>query len=190
MYEMNKAIRWLTLLALSGIAGCATPRMPEMKSAIGVPDGQINYPPVSTRGMALLMPGKTTFTAGEKTAVTLSVANNGQKAVTIAEWYSNESDNLIIMVQPWLTGMKEPDPDNWIELSFDLKKPVMHYPMTLLPGNRAMVSKELPFIEKLQVSPGMARRFFIKAKTNLKSLPLESEVISIQVVSKKPKKER
>ena len=171
-------------MAVAGVAGCSTSRMPEMKTAIGVPDGKVAYKPVPTRGLSLRMPGKTTVYAGEKTALTFAIANNGSKAVTIAEWYSCEPDNLIIMVQPWLTGMKEPDPDNWIELSFDLKKPVMHYPMTLLPGNQAMVAKELPFVEKLQVSPGMARRFFVKAKTNLKSLPLESEVITLQVVHK------
>ena len=87
-------------------------------------------------------------------------------------------------IQPWLTGMKEPDPDGWIELSNELKKPVLHYPLTLMPGNKALVSKKLDFIENIKVSPGKFRRYFVKAKMNLKSVELQSKVYTLQVFSK------
>lgn len=169
--------------------GCSStpPEMPKMKMTMGIPDGTVEYKPLSpaeSSDLSFQMISKPTVCAGEKTALIFALSNDGNRSISIPEWYTWEQDNVVLFVQPWLTGMTEPHPESWIELSFDMKQPVMHYPVTLLPGNKVIVTKELPFIEKLQVSPGKARRYFVKAKLNLKSLPIESEVITLQVLSK------
>lgn len=181
-----KHFSWLVmLLVLFAAAGCVTEEGPKMKLAMGVPAGTIDYKPVSPQNLSLKMISQPTVYAGEKTSVIFAVSNDGFREVSIPEWYSCEQDNVIVMVQPWLTGMTEPHPDEWIELSFDMRKPVMHYPLKLYPGNKVMINKELEFIEMLQVSPGKMRRYFVKAKLNLKSLPLESDVVKLQVLPKK-----
>lgn len=177
------------LAVLLIICGCtSTPKeMPKYKVAMGIPDGSVKYKPIPADGFNLRLISKGDVFAGTKTELVFALANNGSKEVTIEEWYSHEPDNMVIKVQPWLTGMKKPDPEAWIELSFELKKPVLHYPLTLLPGNQALISKNLAFIEKLQVSPGKMRRYFVQGVLNLKSLDLKSDVYVIQVFPKKIK---
>lgn len=169
---------------LAGCAGKAPP--PQMKMAFGVPDGTVKYKPVAGKNLSLKLVSKPVVHAGETAVLTFALCNNGNRSIEIPEWYSNESDNIVIFAQPWLTGMKAPDPQNWIELSFNLKQPVFHHPLILMPGNQVMVAQELPFIEKIRnISPGMERRYFIKAQTNLKSLKLESEIIVLKVLPRK-----
>ena len=177
----------LSLLAipLLILAGCSsTPEVPKMKMAMGVPDGTVEYKAVPTANLHLDLLSSPDLYAGEKTELVFALSNNGRKTISIPEWYSNETDNVTVSIQPWLTGMKEPDPDGWIELSNELKKPVLHYPLTLMPGNKALVSKKLDFIENIKVSPGKFRRYFVKAKMNLKSVELQSKVYTLQVFSK------
>ena len=84
--------------------------------------------------------------------------------------------------------MTGPDDSGWIELSFDPKRPPIRYPLELMPGNRVFVTKELPFISKLAVSPGAERRFFIRARLNLTSVDVATETTSIIVRNPPPKK--
>ncbi len=183
---MKKSNQLLALLLLAGVAGCSTPPpMPETRVGMGILDGTVTYEPVPADGLSLKMISSNTVYAGEKTSVCFALSNDGHRQVSIPEWYSFEPDNVIVYVQPWLTGMTEPDPDSWIELSFDLKTPVLHYPITLMPGNKVLVSKKLPFVQMLQVSEGKMRRFFIKASLNLKSLQLNTEVSALQVLPKR-----
>ncbi|MBO7328271.1 MAG: hypothetical protein J6W00_05805 [Lentisphaeria bacterium] len=176
----------LMVIPILIFAGCVSqPEMPKMKMAMGVPDGTVEYKKISSRNLSLKLLSKKDVFAGEKAELVFALSNNGQKTLSIEEWYSYEPDNIKLSVQPWLTGMKEPNADGWIDLSQELKKPVLHYPMTLMPGNKALVSKTLDFVEKLQVSPGKLRRYFIKAEMNLKSVTLQSEVYVLQVFSKR-----
>ncbi len=188
---MKKYRHLLACFILAGIAGCSTPPpMPEFKMSMGIPDGKVEYEPVSPQGLSLKMISKPTVYAGEKTALSFAVSNDSHVTVSIPEWYTHEPDNVIIYVQPWLTGMTAPAEDAWIELSFDLKKPVLHYPLTLMPGNQVLVTKELPFIQMLQVSEGKMRRYFVKATLNLKSLKLDTGVFHLQVLPKQKSGEK
>ena len=171
-------------------SGCVTEEGPKMKLAMGVPDGTLEYQTVSPRNLSLKMISKPTVYAGEKTNLIFSLSNDGFREVSIPEWYSHEQDNVIVYAQPWTTEMTQPHPDGWIELSFDLRKPVMHYPLKLLPGNKVLIAKELPFVEQLQVSPGKKRRYFIKSKLNLKSLKLGSDTVVLEVLPRKKSGEK
>ena len=107
--------------------------------------------------------------------------NRDLESLKVIEWYSNEPDNLVLYCQPWTTGMEGPDEAAWTELSFDVKMPPIRYPLELMPGNQVLVTKELPFVDKLAISPGAERRFFVRAKLNLKSVSAESPVSVIVV---------
>lgn len=173
--------------ALIGISGCSSipENTPKMKMALGVPDGMVKYDPISANGLVLRWVGKKEAYAGTKTSLIFTLTNNSGKQVSIPEWYSCETDNVVIYIQPWLNGMKEPVRDGWIKLSFDLRQPILHYPLQLMPGNQVMVEKKLDFVEKLHVSPGKERRYFVKASLNLKSLKLNSEVSVLRILPKK-----
>ena len=101
----------------------------------------------------------------------------------IPEWYSNESDNIGLFIQPVASQLDEPKENKWVRLTFDFKKPILHYPITLMPGNQALVSKELDIVEKMMIPPGEERLFLVKAELTLDSLKLSSRVILIRVTS-------
>ena len=185
---MKKLRTIFALLAIAGtIAGCSStpPREPSIRLGLGVLDGTVEYEEIQATGLSLKMISQATVYAGEETSLIFALSNDGRRTVSIPEWYSHEPDNIVVYVQPWLTNMTEPDENSWITLSFDLKEPILHYPLTLMPGNKVLISKELAFIQMLQVSEGKMRRFFVKASLNLKSLKLETEVIALQVLPRR-----
>ena len=164
------------------LAGCVT-EQPRRKVAMGIPHGKVKYSKVSPDGLELRVFGKTTVRAGRPAELTFALANHSSRTVRIAEWYSYEPDNILILVQPCLSGMIEPDPEKWIPLDFEFKRPVFHYPITLMPGNQVLVTKEAGFIEKLVISPGDERRFFVRAVLTLESLNLASNIFMLRVTS-------
>ena len=170
-------------------AGCAAPEKPPMQRTFGVPDGMVKYPKIIAPDLYLDMISKPLLYAGGPGELVFALRNSGQKAVTIDEWYRNEGENLILLVQPCLPGMKAPDPAAWIEIAEPVRKPVIHYPLMLMPDNRVMIAKKLDFIGKMQVTPGMERRFFLQAKLTLKSLDLSTEIITLRVLPARKEKE-
>ena len=180
-------MRWILLsAALLALAGCVRTEV-KAKRALGV-EPQPSYPKLVGYRLDLKMVSPRVMYSGSKGEITFSLRNAGKKSIRLDEWFSNEPDNIVVYCQPWLTGMTGPDDAGWIELSFDPKLPPVRYPLELMPGNRVFVTKELPFISKLAVSPGAERRFFIRAKLNLTSVDVETETTSIVVRNPPPKK--
>lgn len=170
-------------------AGCgpAAEERP-MKIGLGVPDGYVQYEPITAPDLYLDLIGKPVLYAGEDGTLIFSLRNAGTKEVVIKEWFRNEPENLKLRVQPYLPGMTGPDPEAWIELEEPVQKPVIHYPLTLMPDNQAMIVKHLDFVGKMRVTPGMERRFFLQAQLNLKSLNLATGTIVLRIIPK-PMKE-
>ncbi len=181
-----------TLLLLF-LCSCTStpPEMPNMKLVMGVPAGKIKYEKISSEFLSLHLLTSPVFYAGKSASLIFSLRNFGSKELKIQEWYKDEPDNIIMYIQPYLPGMKAPDPDAWIEIN-DLteSKQRFHYPISLMPDNQVMVTKKLSFISKIRISPGKERRFFLKAKLNLKSVDLSSDVIVIRVLPEKIKGEK
>ena len=167
-------------------AGCVRTEA-KAKRALGV-DPKPSYPKLTGYRLELKLVSPRVMYCGGSGKVTFSLRNGGKKSIRLDEWFSNEPDNVVVYCQPWLTGMTGPDDAGWIELSFDPQLPPVRYPLELMPGNRVFVTKELPFISKLAVSPGAERRFFIRAKLNLQSVDVETPVTSIIVRNPPPKK--
>ena len=183
---MRNIVWGLLLSALVASAGCVSKEI-KSKHALGV-DPQKNYPKLTGYRLEFKQVSPRVMYCGSKGEVTFSLRNVGKEPVRIDEWFSNETDNVVVYCQPWLTGMTGPDESGWIELSFDPKRPPVRYPLELLPDNRVFITKELPFVSKLAVSPGAERRFFIRAKLNLQSVDLITETNFIIVRNPPPKK--
>lgn len=176
------------LFAAAVVCGCSgTKEDPsKAKRAMGVMPKE-NYDPLSDYSLVLFTRNTQTVRTGEGGKVTFALRNTDKKSVRIDEWYSNESDNIIVYCQPWLTGMTEPDEQAWTELSFDVKRPPIRYPLELMPGNQVLVTKQLDFVDKLVISHNAERRFFLRAKLNLKSVAAMSPVSVLIVRQGLPK---
>lgn len=176
----------LCLLLISA-GGCVVTET--SKTALGTMPKE-NYPPIIRHRARLELAGSRQLIAGLPGSLTFTLTNGGTEPLKVPEWYSYEPDNVIVYCQPWLPGTNAPDELGWIPLSFDLHKPPVRYPLELLPGNRVSVTKELPFIEKLTVSPGAERRYFVKGELTLTSLKLSTPVAAIAVRAATPEELR
>ena len=169
----------LMLLAAAvavGISGCTSAEGGrKTKRAMGILP-QESYAELTDYKLELRTDGRKIIRVGEGGEVTFALRNVDKKNIRIDEWFSNEPDNVIVYCQPWLTGMTGPDEQAWTELSFDVRRPPIRYPLELMPGNQVLVTKELPFVDKMAISPGAERRFFLKAKLNLQSVSVTSPV--------------
>ena len=166
----------LSAVVAVGVSGCVSDKTErKSKRAMGTLP-QENYAPLADYKLALRTDSPKVIRVGEGGEVTYALRNLDKKNIRIVEWFSNEPDNVVIYCQPWLTGMSEPDEQAWTELSFDVRRPPIRYPLELMPGNQVLVTKVLPFVDKLAISPGSERRFFLRAKLNLKSVSVTSPV--------------
>lgn len=176
------------LLVAAGIAfamssGCVKEIEQREELGVGVIAELPEYPQLARYKLSLKLVSDRTLVAGKPARVTFSLRNIDDRPLRLVEWYSNEPDNLLIYCQPWLPGTTEPDEGLWIPLSFDVKQPATRYPLEIVSGNNVLITKELPFVEKLTVSPDGERRYFIKAVLNLHSVSAESPVAAIAVRS-------
>ena len=170
---------WMMLLSAAvavGATGCVGNKVErKAKRAMGTLP-QESYAPLKDYKLALRTDSRKVIRVGEGGEITYALRNLDKKSIRIIEWFSNEPDNVVIYCQPWLTGMTEPDELGWTELSFDVRRPPIRYPLELMPGNQVLVTKVLPFVDKLAISPGAERRFFLYAKLNLTSVSVKSPV--------------
>ena len=170
-------------LALLAAAGCASaPQAPKLRLGLGKPDGYETYEKINPAGLYFELVSKPVVYAGSEAKLVFALRNSSGRSVEIREWLRNEPENIKIMIQPYLPGMKTPDPQGWIELIEPEKRPVIHYPLILMPENQVLVTKNLNFIAKLYVPPRSERRFFMRAESTLQSLKLASDVIVLHVL--------
>jgi len=182
---------WMMLLSAAvtvAICGCAGNK-PERQSkrAMGTLP-QESYAPLTDYRLSLRTDSRKTIRVGEGGEITFALRNLDKKNIRIVEWFSNEPDNVVVYCQPWLTGMTAPDEAGWIPLDFDVRMPPIRYPLELMPGNQVLVTKKLDFVDKMAITPGSERRYFIKAKLNLKSVSVESPVSVLIVLPEDPKR--
>ena len=166
------------------LAGCAS----EPAKKIHTPGyGEVaaghKFEKIRDARLELVFVGPKTMKAGQKGRVLFSLKNIGQKTIRIEEWRMHEPDNLQLECQVWLPGQKEPDPDRWLPLDMPVKEPELRYNLELFPGTQAQVARDLDFVEDLIITPGLERRYFIRAKLNLTSVQCASPVAAFSVTS-------
>lgn len=180
IYRITVPMMAALLMLAAGCASGGASKHGQAKRAMGIAP-RAEYQRLEGYHLTLRLTGPRVLRCGEGGKITFALRNAGKESLRVLEWYSNEPDNLILYCQPWLTGMNGPDESAWTELSFDVKMPPIRYPLELMPGNQVLVTKELPFVDKLAISPGAERRFFVRAKLNLNSVSAESPVAVIVV---------
>ena len=173
----------LTAFALVLLAGCTKQELEYTKKwGFGFKD-KGNYPKLKNYNLTLeLSPGTRRFPAGQPGELTFILCNKGKNAVRIPEWFKFDPNNLQIQCQIWLPGADAPEPGMWLDVSVPVKRPIWRYPVTLAPGEKIFVSMNLDFLSKLIVSPGSERRYFIKAKLNLKSVDVSAPVVYVTIL--------
>ena len=181
--EVNMKLHCLSAAVAAVVmlfSGCAGKS--EIQKSAKVP-APVKFEKVKADGLSLKILGTPVARAGRPGVITFALANDGHLKVNIPEWFSNESDNVGIYIQPLLSGMVEPDESKWVRLEFEFKKPIMHYPVTLMPGNKLLIAKQVDFIKNMMIQPGDERMFFFRGELTLESLPLTSRVGILRVTS-------
>lgn len=172
------------LLALTVLffAGCVKQEVEYTKKwGFGFKD-KGNYPKLKNYDLTLeLSPGAREFAAGSPGELVFILRNRGKKQVRIPEWHKFDPNNLSVQCQIWLPGTKGPEPDMWLDISQPVKRPIWRYPVTIPPGGSLFVSTRLDFPANLVITPGTQRRYFIKAKLNLKSVDVAAPVTYISI---------
>ena len=179
-------MKYLTLFAvLCAVlgAGCIKQEVEYTKKVgFGFKD-KVNYAPLKEYDLSLeLSSGSRRFRAGVPGELVFILKNKSSKAVEIPEWHKFDPNNLNVKCQIWLPGSDKPDPDMWLDISLPPKRPVWRYPLTIPPGGTQFVSTRLDFPANLVVREGTERRYFIKAKLNLKSVNVSAPVEYITIL--------
>ncbi len=139
-----------------------------------------NYPKLKDYSMQFSLL-KHEFRPGKPAKLLIGLKNTGNSAVRLEDWRINTGDNIQVFVQNWLPGMKDPEPEFWVELDAGIKMPDWRYPLELYPGNQVLIEKTLNFVKGINVEPGMERRFFVKCRTRLQSIDVTSGIMAIAV---------
>lgn len=177
-----------SLLLLFCVAGCVTEEPKPLPKFEPGEAEKAYYKPLTGHKLELRLVGDKVFATGKKAVVIFRLKNLDRKPVKIEDWRLKDNDNILIFCQPWLPGTKEPSPNAWIPLNENIPEHSRRNPLILRNGNMITLSRELPFVEHMYVSPGKERRFFIKGVLNLKSVTLESPVAAIRVHAPLPPK--
>ena len=171
------------LLALVLFSGCVQTKVEKMESRLGSVEQQ-SFPIVEGAKLELAVSGNPELVSGRDRTVTFILRNLSNAPISIPEWYTNEADNIEVSIQIWFPNSHSPEEDRWITYPVVPQKPVMHYPLRI--GAKMFVSVDVPleFLDNLIVKPGTERRYFIKARLNLKSVKAESKVSAITIRAK------
>lgn len=171
---------FIVCFCILSTSGCVRTEVGSSRRALGEREKE-KYAPIRNHRLKLELTGNGQLFSGEGGFLTFALINGGDKNIEIKEWYSNEGDNVVLYCQNWLPGMTTYDPRGWVKLEFTPKKPAWRYPLSLTPGNRMFITKQLPFVDSLTITPGNERRYFIKAELTLSSVKLSSKVSTVSV---------
>ncbi|MBR2632883.1 MAG: hypothetical protein IKD29_05505 [Lentisphaeria bacterium] len=171
-----------SMLCALMISGCQSrvEKVEKMKSHLGAVDRQ-TFPEVEGAKLELAVSGTPELIAGKDKKITFILRNLNNTPVSIPEWFTNEADNIEVSCQIWFPQQTGPEEDRWVTYTVVPKRPVMRYPLKLGAKMFVSVDVPIPFLEHLIVKPGTERRYFIKARLNLRSVSAESKISAITV---------
>lgn len=179
-----------TVLCAAVLTGCVQEKIEgkEQKFVAGslpLPE----YAPLERYKLEINLEGKRELVAGSEGTLRFSIRNADTVPVRIPEWYINEPDNLQLFCQAWFPEMEGPDETLWVPIELEksaeqLKQPDFRFPLELSPDNRVFIDRDLRIVRALNIPDGRERRFFVKARLNLKSVDVESPVFAVSIHSK------
>lgn len=145
---------------------------------------QQEYAPLARYKLGINLEGSREYVAGGDSMLHFTITNLDTEPVRIPEWYVNEADNLLLYCQPWFPGQNAPDETLWVPIEIETKKPDFRFPLELSPQGKVLIDRDLRILRVLKLTPEGERRFFLKARLNLKSVNVESPVFGISVHSR------
>ena len=172
------AFQFLLLVALTTLVGCVRTEV-EAKTRNGL-SGNEAVAPLQDAHMQLTLVGSREKLAAPGQTLTYKLVNVGKTEVVLADWHLSDQENLTVECQVWFPGATAPDPDAWLPVH-EPEIRSARYPLTLKPDNSVIIEVPLDFLQFLVIAPGVERRYFVRAKLNLTSLPLRSEVAAFTV---------
>lgn len=141
------------------------------------------FPPVKDCKVSLEITSKRTdFYAGEEATLTVRLKNIGEKPIVVYEWMVNESDNVKISYAPYMPGVT-PVASAWKCDEPKLEKHIKRAPLTLNPGNSAIINVPITFLSSLGEKDlgGGSKLFMLSCELNLKSVTARSAPFPITV---------
>jgi len=153
------------------------------------------YVPLQRYKLEINLEGSRELVAGTDGRLRFSIQNVDTVPVKVPEWYVNEPENVLLYCQSWFPNMKGPDPNGWVPIEYEKteaqkRQPDFRFPLELASGNRVFIDRDLRIVKLLKISPEGERRFFLKARLNLKSVNVESPVFAVSVHSQAAEEKR
>lgn len=166
------------------LCSCASDTRPSGPGAMRWKDRaplERDYKPITGHSLFLLpVTSRRSFFAGEDVELSFQLINRGERPISIFEWFQDHDANLLVYYRPYSEEVKEFIASEWSCLGHTPKSPAHRFQMVLKPDNSAILSKPLDFIREMQ-SPETTKKFMLVGQLNLKSLPLRSQVMIIEV---------
>ena len=142
------------------------------------------FPPIKDCKISLeIISTRCDFYAGEEAQLTLRLKNIGQKQLVVYEWMLNEPDNIRLSYAPSAAPGLSPAEEKWKHEEPLLEHPVKRTPMTLNPGNSAVISVPMKFIAAMEAKDvaGGSRHYMVFCELNLKSITARTAPFPISV---------
>ncbi len=174
----------VSLLLLAGVlswTGCVRTEI-EAKSRAGF-SGEEEVAQITDAQLKLELVGSREKIAAPGQTISYKLTNVGKKEVVLADWHLDDRENLILECQVWFPGTTAPEVDAWIP-AYEPEKRSARYPLTLAPDNSTIIEIPLDFLQSLVIGPNAERRYFVRAKLNLKSVTVSSEIAAFTVRSR------
>ena len=166
----------LLMLAAAGLfTGCSTEQtVDENFGKIKVkPPEKIVYEVIPSKGCALVTAPDMKVIAGDAANIEVQLLNNSRRELCIKEWYMLDSNNFAIFYRR-LPSDKPLDPKTpFKNITPRLTGQPRHAELRLKPGNRAVLTVNLPFISDL--NPGETAAFEVYIATSLNTFKLRSK---------------
>ncbi|MBE6380208.1 MAG: hypothetical protein E7047_04695 [Lentisphaerae bacterium] len=183
MYSHRFFILLTAVVAAVFAAGCASVKEEPAEPGhikLKRPD-KIVYEQIPNAGCELIVPQDIRAVAGNQCLVNVQLLNGGRRSLVIKEWYMIDNYNFSIFYRR-LPSNKPADPQAPFQRytpTIPLKPLPQHSELRLHPGNRAMLTVELPFVA--QLLPGDSAVYEVCIASSLKTFKLASKRFTVYV---------
>lgn len=136
---------------------------------------KIVYKQISSRDCELTVPTELFLASGKPSTVNVQLIYNGKKELYIQEWYMRDQYNFSVFYRRIPSDKPMAPGTAFTEFTevIPLKPLPRHAELRLTPGNRAMLSVELPFTAKLAAGEEAVYEVYIT--TALKTFKIKSK---------------
>lgn len=137
------------------------------------------YEQISTRGCELQTPREVRAIAGTRQTIDVLLHNNSKREIFIKEWYMTDNYNFSIFYRrlPADRPLDPKTPYQKYTVRIPAKPLPKHAELRLMPGNRAMLAVDLPFVE--QLAPGENAIFEVFVATSLHTFKISSKTFMV-----------